>query len=185
VNFQPKSNLDLTRNLLLCVPQDPSVFALSIGIGQTVLHRREKLRTNLLWAVLLGSGLSSVFLNTAFAGGRLFIIGGGLRTSNSALFDGHSKFLPDEPISRQDAASVFLQIHLHNGGKIIPTEVALADEAEISQARHDSVFSTVRAGLLQTSDRRFRPKELLTRQEAAEAVYRILDFPWTVSHSKR
>jgi hypothetical protein len=40
------------------------------------------------------------------------------------------------------------------------------------------VFAAIRSGLVKANDNRFQPGEPFTRQQAADAIYSIVGFPW-------
>ncbi len=93
--------------------------------------------------------------------------------------DDRRRFRPEEPISRQDAAAVMLELHRRCGGAAPPaTKISLRDETDVSATLRAGVFAAVQQDLLQTTDERFRPADPLTRSEAARAIYRSLALPW-------
>jgi cyanophycinase len=93
--------------------------------------------------------------------------------------DDRGCFRPQEAIAREDAATVLVDIYRRNGGAIKPVAcVCIADDADICALRREAVQTSLQLGLLQLSDRRFRPCDRLTRGEAAAAIYRCLDLPW-------
>jgi cyanophycinase len=91
----------------------------------------------------------------------------------------HGCFRPDDAISRQDAAEVLVDLYRRNGGAMKPIAgVFVLDDADISDPRRKAVQTSLQLGLLRLSNGRFRPRDQLTRGEAAAAIYRCLDLPW-------
>lgn len=88
-------------------------------------------------------------------------------------------FRPATPISRQEAATVLVQLAERYRSEVLPaTPVELRDVATIAPQHRDAVFGAHRAGLLKADAEGFRPAANLTRAEAAEAIYTIIGFPW-------
>ncbi len=55
----------------------------------------------------------------------------------------------------------------------------LKDEIDLPMPRRAAVFMALRAGLMRVDkENRFRPASFLTRQETAEALYRLIHFSW-------
>jgi cyanophycinase len=99
--------------------------------------------------------------------------------------DSHGRFRPDDPIPRQNAARVMLALYTRNGGRKTESKaIVLIDEANVESVHLEPVMEAIRAGLLNADSGRFRPTDCLTRQETAEALFRILDFEWTRSLAK-
>jgi cyanophycinase len=93
--------------------------------------------------------------------------------------DDHGCFKPEATISRQDAATVLVDLYRRNGGAMKPAaRVCISDDAAINAPDRNAVQTSLQLGLLQLSDGRFRPRDQLTRGEAAAAIYRCLDLPW-------
>ncbi len=100
---------------------------------------------------------------------------------NSGLLelDDAGKFRPDEPISRQDAAQVLLNVFSKNGGrKSNSREYDIVDQSDVRPSQLNSVVASLDTGLMTTNAGRFRPGENLTRLDTAEAIFQILDFRW-------
>lgn len=94
--------------------------------------------------------------------------------------DPSGNFRPDGPISRQDAARILMELHSYNGGSEAKNApVTLIEDSAINPANRVFVTAALQAGLLHTDDGRFRPDDDLTRQEAAKAIFQILQFPWS------
>jgi hypothetical protein len=93
--------------------------------------------------------------------------------------DDRGRFRPADPISREESAAVFVELHRRNGGTMKPvTAVAFSDDRDIHASRLITVQTSVQLELLQAAEHRFRPRDPLTRGEAAIAVYRVLELPW-------
>ena len=88
-------------------------------------------------------------------------------------------FRPATPISRQEAATVLVQLAERYRSEVLPaTPVELRDVATIAPQHRDAVFAAHRASLLKADAEGFRPAANLTRAEAAEAICTIIGFPW-------
>lgn len=91
----------------------------------------------------------------------------------------HGLFRPAEPISRQEAATVLVRLAERYRSETLPALPVDGIAADSVALQHrDAVFAALRAGLLKETDQRLRPRANLTRQEAAEALYIVLGFPW-------
>jgi hypothetical protein len=89
-------------------------------------------------------------------------------------------FHPDAPVTRQDAAQAFARLYdaIHAGTEPSIEPVTFQDEIEILPARREAVVVAAHRILLPAAEGRFRPADPLLRSEAAQAIYRILGFPW-------
>jgi hypothetical protein len=89
-------------------------------------------------------------------------------------------FRPEAPVSRQDAAFAFARLYdaLHAGNEPSIEPITFQDESEILPRRREAVVVAANRMLLPADNSRFRPADPLLRTEAAQAIYRILGFPW-------
>ncbi len=88
-------------------------------------------------------------------------------------------FRPLDPISRQESAAVLIQLAERYRSTVLSTEPVTMKDLQTLAAQHrDAVFAACREGLLTTDDDGFRPRANLTRVEAAEAMFKIIAFPW-------
>ena len=88
-------------------------------------------------------------------------------------------FRPANPISRQEAATVLVRLAERYRSEVLPAPtVELNDAPAIAPQHRDAVFAAHRANLLKTDAKGIRPDAKLTREEAAEAMYKIIGFPW-------
>ena len=93
--------------------------------------------------------------------------------------DSNGRFHPQQTITRQNAAHLLFELHRHNGcHELESTPLVNHDLSTIAIDKRKSVTATIHAGLLKADDGQFRPDDPLTRQETAEAIFRILDFQW-------
>jgi hypothetical protein len=94
--------------------------------------------------------------------------------------DERGQFRPEAPVSRQDAAFAFARLYdaLHAGNEPSIEPVAFQDQTEILPLRREAVVVAANRVLLVADKGRFRPTDPLLRSEAAQAIYRILGFPW-------
>ena len=93
--------------------------------------------------------------------------------------DEKGEFRVSAPVTRQEAAQTLVRLAETYAAERLPYEaVQLDDEDLIPPDRRESVFAAIRAGLINTNAASFRPAEHLTRLQAAEAIYRIVGFPW-------
>jgi cyanophycinase len=89
------------------------------------------------------------------------------------------KFRPGDSISRQEAAAVLVRFMERYRSETLPVKsIVFPDSALIEPRLREAVFAAHGAMLLQTQPVGIRPKDLLTRSEAAVALYRIVGFPW-------
>ena len=90
-------------------------------------------------------------------------------------------FRPSDPISRQAAAAVFVRLFEQYRSEVLKGAATdLADGTAIAPDYRAAVFAAHRAQLLKADNAGVRPQAHLTRQEAAEALFEIIDFPWKV-----
>ncbi len=88
-------------------------------------------------------------------------------------------FRPSDPISRQESATVLIQLAQRYRSTVLSTEpTTLKDLQAILLHNRDAVFAACREGLLRSDVEGFRPRANLTRKEAAEAMFKIIAFPW-------
>lgn len=88
-------------------------------------------------------------------------------------------FRVTEPVTRHEAAKILVLLsETYNGNRLACEPVELTDVEEIPAASRQSVFAAIRSGLVKAHEKRFQPGESFTRQQTAEAIYRILGFPW-------
>jgi hypothetical protein len=89
-------------------------------------------------------------------------------------------FRPESPVSRQDAALAFARLYnaLQDANEPSIQPVTFEDETEILPVRREAVVVAANRVLLPADAGRFRPADPLMRSEAAQAIYRLLGFPW-------
>jgi len=93
--------------------------------------------------------------------------------------DAQGAFRMAEPVTRQEAATILVRLSEAYTEKALACEaVELDDAEEISTASREPVFAAIRSGLLRVKGNRFQPGEPFTRQQAAQAIYGIIGFPW-------
>ena len=93
--------------------------------------------------------------------------------------DDRGAFRPAEPIARQEAAAVLVRLaEKYRSENLSSESVDLKDEAAVSPQYRAAVFSALRANLLSTNAEGLRPREHLTREDAALAIYNLIGFPW-------
>ena len=84
-----------------------------------------------------------------------------------------------EPVVRREAAAILVRLSdAYNGVHLADEAVELADAGGILEDGRKWVFAAIRSGLMKANGTLFRPDEPFTRQQAAEAIYRIFGFPW-------
>ena len=89
------------------------------------------------------------------------------------------KFRPADSISRQEAATVLVRLMERYRSKVLKSEpVELKDTNSIAPKYRADVYAAFREKLLAADQDLIRPQASLTRSETAEALFRILDFPW-------
>ncbi len=93
--------------------------------------------------------------------------------------DAQGAFRGTDRVTREEAAKTFVRLAEKCGFKRLSYEpMNLADTAVLSAASRDMVFAAVHAGLLAVAEEHFHPNDVLTRQQAAVAIYRVIGFPW-------
>jgi len=93
--------------------------------------------------------------------------------------DAQHAFRGADPVTKEEAATTLVRLAKMWGTKQLALgPLKLADESLVSPARREAVFAAVQAGLLTVDEDHFRPNDVLTRQQAATAIYRIIGFPW-------
>jgi hypothetical protein len=91
--------------------------------------------------------------------------------------EGH--FRPADPISRQEAAAVLVRLAERYRSEVFATAPAEFKDAQAIAPQHrDAVFAAQRHVLLKPDAVGIRPHANLTREEAAEAIYNIIGFPF-------
>jgi cyanophycinase len=94
--------------------------------------------------------------------------------------DANQKFHPQSPITRQEAASVFLRLHALNGGdkSVLASLKPLLDIGDLKAEEQQPLIAAVQAGLMAAPEGTFNPRDPLTRQATAEALCRVLNSRW-------
>lgn len=94
--------------------------------------------------------------------------------------DEHGAFRPSDPVTRLEAALAFTRLRqtLQSGTDASPKPMTFEDEADIEPPSREAAATAVSTLLVTTQGDKFRPKDPLLRQEAAQAIYRMLGFPW-------
>ncbi|MBQ4086965.1 MAG: S-layer homology domain-containing protein [Clostridia bacterium] len=86
-------------------------------------------------------------------------------------------FRPDDPITREEAASVAAKVAALKNGKKQNISLTFKDASDISQWAQSSVEDAVLYGLINGyEDGTYRPKNHISRAEAAQILYRIAEF---------
>lgn len=94
-------------------------------------------------------------------------------SNHGIVFGAYDKFLPNDAVTREDAAVMLHRII--NNSTSQGGEGSFADEDKISDHAIESVYEMRRAGIISGfSDGTFRPKNNLTRAEAAKIIYEAL-----------
>lgn len=91
-------------------------------------------------------------------------------TQNGLVFGADGKFLPQDNISRQDAAVIIYRLCGGAGGN-----AQFGDYAEIADYAKEAVSSLAAAGIIAGSDGNFYPGNTLTRAEAAVILCKAYD----------
>ena len=91
-------------------------------------------------------------------------------TQNGLVFGADGKFLPQDNISRQDAAVIIYRLCGGAGGN-----AQFGDYAEITDYAKEAVSSLAAAGIIAGSDGNFYPGSTLTRAEAAVILCKAYD----------
>jgi hypothetical protein len=94
--------------------------------------------------------------------------------------DADGRFRPTEAVTRIGAAQALICLSEQYGMKRPPADpLPLKDEIDLPVPHRAAVFMALRAGLMRVDkENRFHPASFLTRQEAAEALYRVIRFSW-------
>lgn len=88
--------------------------------------------------------------------------------------DENRRFMPGEPVTRQDAAVILYRCM---GGAAEAGKVTFSDSGDISDYAGEAVGSLAAAGLVKGTGRnRFAPLECATRAQAAVMISNVLDF---------
>ena len=99
--------------------------------------------------------------------------------------DARGAFRPEDPIARQETSAVFVRLaQKYRSEELASAPLELPDEAAISDLHRNSVFAAIRANLLTTNAQGSRPRENLTREEAALAIFEVIGFPWSVARNR-
>jgi hypothetical protein len=102
------------------------------------------------------------------------VVGAGLMET-----DAQGAFRMAEPVVRREAAAILVRLsEAYNGEHLAVEAVELHDAGEIPEDCREQVLKAIRSGLVKANGTLFRPDEPFTRQQAAEAIYRIIGFPW-------
>lgn len=101
------------------------------------------------------------------------VVNAGLMSASSGTFG------PEVPISRQEAAAVFVRLMERYRSVVLSAKpVEFNDATEIAPVNRNAVFAAHHEHLLTQSSARIRPTDNLTRAETAEAIFKIIGFPW-------
>ena len=104
-------------------------------------------------------------IQAAFEGGLI----------NSAMVEG-GKLLPDQPITREEAASVMTALAKKRGDAPFGNSKTFTDDAQISEWAKESVYDAAAYGLIEGyPDGSFAPKGNITRAEAATMLKRVIE----------
>ncbi len=104
----------------------------------------------------------------------LQVVSAGLMTLDAA-----GDFRPQDALTREEAAVALVGL-----AKLFALKpprgpaIAIKDEADIAAADREAVYAAMSAGLVRPDADRFRPAAKFTRQEAAVAICRLIDFDW-------
>src|SRR5262249_53089968 len=102
------------------------------------------------------------------------VVGAGLMETHA-----QGAFRMAEPVARREAAAILVRLFEAYIGEHLAVEpVELDDMGEIPEEGSNIVFAAIRSGVRKANCALFRPNEQFTRQQAAEAIYRIFGFPW-------
>lgn len=97
-----------------------------------------------------------------------------LSLADAGIVTGYeAMFLPDDRISRQDAAAMLYRA-LKGQGRALSQSASFADEAEIADYAQAAVAALAGEGILQGYEGRFEPLGVTTRAQAAVMLYRVL-----------
>ena len=89
-------------------------------------------------------------------------------------------FRPADTISRQEAATVLVRLaERYRSGALAADPVEFANAPMIAPQHRHAVSAALRSGLLKKDSEGIRPEAPLTREEAAEALFTIIGFPWS------
>jgi hypothetical protein len=97
------------------------------------------------------------------------------RTSEAGITRGYGDgtFRPQDPLSRDQAASLVVRLQQRLGGPLPPAEDCFDDAAGVHA---DAIGRACALGVVQgTSERRYSPRALLTRAQLAAVLVRLLD----------
>jgi hypothetical protein len=104
----------------------------------------------------------------------ILVAGAELMTFSEGLFK------PTEFISRQEAAAVLVRLAERYRSQVLKAEpFSFKDEGAISADFRDDVRKAFHEKLLGMDDGKIRPLDKLSREEAAEALFTLIDFPWS------
>ncbi len=94
--------------------------------------------------------------------------------------DSNNRFRPNQAVTRIDAAHSLVHLAERCGlARSSDKPVLLNDDADLSAADREVLFAAIRANLVRLGkENRLNPTEAFSRQEAAEALYRVIDFSW-------
>lgn len=100
--------------------------------------------------------------------------GAGLMTVHDGLFK------PKDFITRQEAATVLVRLAERYQSRLLTSKpVRFEDYDAVSSPDRNEVWKAFHEKLLHSDHGMIRPLDKLTRAEAAEALFTVIDFPWS------
>ncbi len=89
------------------------------------------------------------------------------------------RFRPLDPLPRYQAATILCRLAERYGAPRATRAISTWEDAsEVDAEDLQQLEACVRMDLIEVRDHRLEPHRQLTRGEAAEAIYKILRFPW-------
>jgi len=91
----------------------------------------------------------------------------------------HDFFVPDNNVSREDAAVIITNLFKYLGKTVTETEVEFADKAEISSYAYNALGYLNKVGIFNGYENgEIRPRANLTRAEACKIISQAIDARW-------
>lgn len=88
-------------------------------------------------------------------------------------------FHAEQPVARSEAATILVRLaEAYRKEKLPPDPLKLDDLESLPEAGRAPIFAAVGFELLKLDKASFHATQAVTRQETAEAIYKIIGFPW-------